>query len=273
MNIFLKQITWYLKTILFMLFASFRVFLYGLAHPKVLYQLIFAYVTRLNEIDQHVFGQLKDFKSTKTFSDIKKSIQCSKTNYFHLDPKVIHPVEVAILSQLVSYLKPQKLFEIGTYSGFTTYHFSINAPEKACIYTLDLPKHFKVQHKEDLKNYSYDDLNVIELSKSNVDRRVYRNTPAEQKIKDLFGDSREFDFAPYYGKIDLVYIDGNHSYDYVKSDTEQALKMVRENGVIVWHDYDFITHSDVFRYLNELSKTLPIYSIANSRFAIYGPKL
>ncbi|MBL8012699.1 MAG: class I SAM-dependent methyltransferase, partial [Candidatus Omnitrophica bacterium] len=75
------------------------------------------------------------------------------------------------------------------------------------------------------------------------------------------------------GKIDLVFIDGNHSYEFVKSDTENALEMLSEKGVIIWHDYDYIIHKDVFRYLNKLAKTHKIYSIPHTRFAIYGRQL
>ena len=74
-------------------------------------------------------------------------------------------------------------------------------------------------------------------------------------------------------KILTVYIDGNHSKEYVHSDTEQAMKMLSNNGIIIWHDYDYIIHRDVFNYLNELSQTHRIYSIPYTRHAIYGKNL
>jgi hypothetical protein len=39
-----------------------------------------------------------------------------------------------------------------------------------------------------------------------------------------------FAFSPYFGKIDVVFINGNHSYEAVKSDTADVLKMVKPNG-------------------------------------------
>jgi predicted O-methyltransferase YrrM len=37
--------------------------------------------------------------------------------------------------------------------------------------------------------------------------------------------------------MDLVFIDGAHSEDYVRNDTLQALKMIRPGGgVVIWHD-------------------------------------
>ncbi|MCR4336539.1 MAG: class I SAM-dependent methyltransferase, partial [Candidatus Omnitrophica bacterium] len=66
----------------------------------------------------------------------------------------------------------------------------------------------------------------------------------------------------------FVFIDANHSYAYVKSDTENALKMISEQGIILWHDYDFI-HPYVFQLINEQAKNIKIYFIERTRWAIY----
>jgi len=39
--------------------------------------------------------------------------------------------------------------------------------------------------------------------------------------------------------FDLIFIDGSHTQEYVKNDTELALRLVQKNnGIILWHDYD-----------------------------------
>ena len=59
-------------------------------------------------------------------------------------------------------------------------------------------------------------------------------------------DSRTFDYTPYLGTCDLVFIDGDHSYDGVRSDTEHAFRLLRdERSVIVWHDYMRTSEEDV----------------------------
>ena len=36
----------------------------------------------------------------------------------------------------------------------------------------------------------------------------------------------------------MVFIDGNHSFEYVKTDTISALKLIKDNkSIIAWHDY------------------------------------
>jgi len=88
-----------------------------------------------------------------------------------------------------------------------------------------------------------------------------------KKIIELFGNSMTFDFSQYHGKMDFIFIDANHSYAYVKSDTENALKMLSEHGVILWHDYDFI-HPGVFKLINEVARDRKIYYIERTRYAI-----
>jgi len=59
-------------------------------------------------------------------------------------------------------------------------------------------------------------------------------------------DSRTFDYTPYLGTCDLVFIDGDHSYDGVRSDTANAFRLLRdERSVIVWHDYMRTSEEDV----------------------------
>ena len=59
-------------------------------------------------------------------------------------------------------------------------------------------------------------------------------------------DSKTFDYTPHLGTCDLVFIDGDHSYDGVRSDTENAFRLLRdERSVIVWHDYMRTSEEDV----------------------------
>ncbi len=61
--------------------------------------------------------------------------------------------------------------------------------------------------------------------------------PEEEKITQLFCDSKHFDEKPYTGKMDLIFIDGSHAFSYVMSDSEKAFKMIAPNSIILWHDY------------------------------------
>jgi predicted O-methyltransferase YrrM len=216
------------------------------------------------------FGSLKDFEETKFFQQLSSHFIFAQSNLFNRDIKVTRSMETHFLATLVKELGPQAIFEIGTYNGFTTLHLAVNSPQSCRIFTLDLPPDYDV-HK--VPDGSYDDLLVIKLSQNTIHQRFYKKHPLENKITELYGDSSVFDFSDYQGGIDIVFIDGNHSFKYVKSDTENAFKMLSDQGVIVWHDFDYIIHKEIFAYLNSLSKQYPIYSVPHTRFAIYGKKI
>ena len=167
-------------------------------------------------------------------------------------------VSLALACRLV---RPTVIFEIGTFDGYTAGLFALNSGDDAKIYTLDLPK-----DRDPV-------LAVTEMDRTHI---VLRNhmpdpdspaRPWEKKITRLFGDSHDFDFSPYHGQVELFFIDGAHSYQYVKSDTENALKCMKKGGLLLWHDYGREGVNGVARYLHEAARRLEIYSVPGSSIA------
>jgi predicted O-methyltransferase YrrM len=142
------------------------------------------------------------------------------------------------------------VFEIGTLNGYTALHFALNSPDDGTVYTLDLPQDVARTAAVQLATTVIDDEHI----RSNLGRQTYcfRGTAVERKIRTLFGDSATFDFAPYHGAIDLMFIDGAHSYEYVRSDTVQAMRCVRPGGLICWHDFGRVGVNGVTQWLREL---------------------
>jgi hypothetical protein len=169
-----------------------------------------------------------------------------------------------VLSAMSVALGCERIFEIGTYRGDTTWLLAHNSPD-ARIHTLDLPGPAAVSGaKLELTDPEYFDT---------WDRGArFRGTPEASRITQLFGDSATFDFSPYRGAIDLVYIDASHSYSYVRSDSEAALEMLSDGGTIVWDDYTF--YPGIYAYLNDLAPALdrPIFHILGTRLAFYSRK-
>lgn len=160
--------------------------------------------------------------------------------------------ELLIISQLLAERRPEACFEIGTFDGRTTLNLAANAAEESRVYTLDLPP--QDVDKTRLK-IAYGDVNFIKKESSGA---RFVGTDWEQKITQLYGDSASFDFTPYEGRMDMVFVDGAHSYDYVKNDTAVALRLLKpEGGLILWHDYGSPYWKDLTRALNELHKTDP----------------
>src|SRR5205807_7487485 len=100
---------------------------------------------------------------------------------------------------------------------------------KSSIHTLDLPvgKGPALDLlRSDLANLPIDSM-----------RRVFEGRPEASRIVQHFGDSAEFDFSHFRKHFCMVYIDGAHSFDYVKNDTRKAFDIVRDDGCVVWDDY------------------------------------
>lgn len=97
---------------------------------------------------------------------------------------------------------------------------------------------------------------------------LYRGTESETKIHQLYGDSGVFDFEGFYGKVNLVFVDGNHTYENVKTDSENAFRILSSGGVIIWDDYHAEWGPGVIRALHEITDKR-LYQVIGTRFAVY----
>ena len=160
----------------------------------------------------------------------------------------------------------KKIFEFGTCSGKTTHVMALNASRDAEIFTLTI-------HPEEVDKLLFDDKDdkrhegVAKLEAKYV-KFYYEGHPTEKKITQIFSDSKKFDESGLIGKIDLIFIDGAHTRSYVENDTNKAFKMLSPQGVIVWHDYK-PDAPDVFKYLNELSKTIELIHIKDTDLVLH----
>ena len=82
-----------------------------------------------------------------------------------------------------------------------------------------------------------------------------------------------FDFSPFYGKMDLVFVDASHAYEAVLNDSLQAFKLISDTGIIVWDDYDPIHGLGVMRALAEIAMHKSVVWIKGTRFGVHEPGL
>jgi Methyltransferase domain len=177
----------------------------------------------------------------------------------------VSPLELLTIAALVAEHQPRCILEIGTFNGNTTLQMAENAPAGAKVYTLDLP--FEGGPTDKL----VDSADVHYIHSAQRAQRRFTGLPAATKIHELFGDSATFDFAGTVGgdRVDFAFIDGAHSYEYVKSDTERMMPLLSPKGaVVLWHDYQpFWT--GVCHYLNALSKQIPLQRIEGTCIVYY----
>jgi predicted O-methyltransferase YrrM len=149
--------------------------------------------------------------------------------------------DLIALCMLCRLAKPRRIFEIGTLHGSSAMQMALNAPD-AEVFTLDL------EGEAALKVTEVDHQYAREGKKRKL---IFEGLPESRRIRVLHGDSASFDFAPFENSVDLFFVDGAHSYEYVKNDTGKALKCVREGGIIAWHDYGRCGVNGVSKWLNE----------------------
>ena len=190
--------------------------------------------------------------------------KCPEIKMIHFDLREgnLTYKELMILSTLVKCYQPKNLLEIGTFNGISTLHLAINSSDASKIHTLDLtktcPTAVSFTLKEDLKY-------IVDQNKKN---KAYQSSLYRSKIVEHEGNSLVYDFE-IFGELDFVFIDGGHSYEVVKSDTEKALKSLKDGGVIVWHDY-CVNCEGVYFYLNSLP--LDLLHISGTSFVLYEKK-
>lgn len=171
--------------------------------------------------------------------------------------------ELAVIASLVKLNQPKICFEIGTFDGRTTENMANNQPVDGLCYTLDLPppeKPADLATGTGLTLASGDESYIL---KEKSGGRISSSALADKKIIQLYGDSAKYDYSALKGQVDLMFIDGSHSYEYVKSDTEVAWEMVKPGGMILWHDYNSRWWPGVTRALNELHEDARFCAMRN----------
>jgi len=171
----------------------------------------------------------------------------------------ISMLEGAALVALIQKVDAKQIFEFGTYKGVSTTQLALNLPSDGMVYTLDLP--------EDHPAYSLAIPKPEERAiAAETGKGILIPGDLRPKVTFLRSDSATFDTTPYLERMDLVFVDGAHSYDYVKNDTEKGLEMLRPGGVIAWHDCN-PRHPDLVRYLRTLNRPLNLVGETSLAFA------
>jgi hypothetical protein len=161
---------------------------------------------------------------------------------------------LALLSVLVD-RSPKTVMEIGTFNGNTTRLIAMNLPE-AEIHTIDLPEDFS----ENGEGLSKDDWHLISQRRVGAE---YRADPSITSVTQHFGDTALYDFP----EVEFYFIDGAHTYEYARNDTEKALRCPTAK-TLMWHDSDEL-HTGVTSWLVEMVRSgYPVRQIEGTNLAI-----
>jgi Methyltransferase domain len=168
--------------------------------------------------------------------------------------------DLAALAALIRKKCPKRVFEIGTFEGLTSVVFVKNSESEILVQTLDLPHDKEVPRTQ--RSYA---AHSIGWSYKYDSGRLIDVFGVRQQVQTLFGDSALFDFAPFRNQIDLFFVDGAHTQDYVALDSYRAFECLAPDGWVVWHD---CLEPPVLKALKEIAKAVTVLHLNGTNLAL-----
>jgi predicted O-methyltransferase YrrM len=147
--------------------------------------------------------------------------------------------ETVVICLLCRNNKFESILEFGTFNGRTTINIAANISEIGNILTVDLPKGDINNTKFPLEGINEKDKHD-ELGYVGKTNKLYHRHPLKLKgkIRQLWMDTAQFPVNQYKEAFDFIFIDASHTYANVLNDSYNVLKCIKENGFILWHDYN-----------------------------------
>jgi len=219
----------------------------------------------------HLFGYLSDCKRSYLAHSCEPPIE--RTELSTLTPRDLNTLflpiqcirsgstpfyDLVALTVLSRCKRPECIFEIGTFEGLSAVVFAGNVPD-CTIFTLDLPPDESDR--------------VVRTGRSWIAQSIRESYETgylvdqfglSDRVRRLHGDSALFDFSPYFDRIDLFYVDGAHTADYVDNDTRIAFQCIKSDGMIIWHD---CLNTAVFRVIKRIARCVPVKYIVGTSLA------
>ena len=192
--------------------------------------------------------QLRRLESKLVSSRSRFSIPFSYRGkgYFKIIEPRQNPFEIEALYDMVCELGARRIIEIGTARGGTLYLWLQAASADATVVSVDLPGGefggaYPACRIPFYQSFARDgqDLHLL--------RDDSHQTQTFNSVKQLFADQ----------PVDFLFIDGDHTYEGVKTDFEMYGPLVRPGGLIAFHDTlprpDF-PDIEVYRFWDELKE-------------------
>lgn len=205
--------------------------------------------------------------SGKLYKDVLEQISGKSEEYILTDVTFLsgssRVPDLLLLLALIHRYELKVYLEVGTYAGDSIKNIS-RFCEKAISVTA------KPGDDNSMKKWC-DERGMVDFSNRLIDKN--------SNIVQYYCDSRFFNYNQITEKINLYYIDGNHSYDYVFEDTKNIFNTMSDDSFVVWHDFkasnsSYIPYKKVaLAVKNALSSEQwnNVYLFDNNKCGIYIP--
>jgi len=176
--------------------------------------------------------------------------------------EVGYPAYHYVIASVVRAIAPEAILEIGTFKGVTTYLMLLNT-DRCQIVTVDLPLETTAESQRHLND---GDRRLVGIGRQAVGA-AFQGKPGSERIRQVLQDSMKLNVREHLQSADLVFVDGGHTYELVKNDTEKAFEILSDRGTVLWDDYG-CWHPGVPRYLDELSEKMTLFRIEETGLVI-----
>lgn len=202
--------------------------------------------------DKYGIEQLPTVDVLKIFPDIQEEI-----NYFSFQHGTSGILDHVVLKQFARRFTDCQYLEIGSLRGESLANVAEVA--KSCIGISLGPDQMRQ------RRFSQNLINLLNFYSKGI-----------PNIKHIEADSTSFDFRSLDKKFDLIFVDGDHSYNGVLNDTQKVFSLRKdEKSVILWHDYSDNGEDVGYEVFKGILDGIPVdkhknlYHISNTLCAIY----
>ncbi|MES2513900.1 MAG: class I SAM-dependent methyltransferase [Bacteroidota bacterium] len=189
----------------------------------------------------------------------KFDVELNKYTYLEHTATVL---DMALLKELANRKKDCNYFEIGNLRGESLFNVSEVAKHTTSL-TLSLKQ---------MTDFNYNPTIIKSANFFN---------PEVKNLTLIEDNSLTYDFSKL-GKFDLIFIDGDHTYNGVRSDSKKVFEnLLNDDSIIVWHDYTYYPETVRHEVLAGILDGIPashhkyLYHVSNTMCAMYSknPKL
>lgn len=193
---------------------------------------------------------------TIDFLDINPSLNETIDYYSYLSGTALIP-DIVLLKSLARKFDKCNYLEIGSWRGESIVNVA-QVADKCLSVTLGAEEMRKIGLSDDF-------INIHGFFSKN-----------QKNITTIFANSHHFNFEQLNEKFDLIFIDGDHTYEGVLNDTVKTFNLRKnENAIIVWHDYSNNVEDVRYSVLHAILDGVPkekhgnLYHVSNTLCAIY----
>lgn len=230
----------------------------------------------------HSLGRVSETKARVILHYLSQIGEAAKSVRLPMPPSELGSVPVfdaMLLAALLRLSRPRRVLEFGTYLGYSTRVLLENSDDFCRIVSIDLPHGSSIGEPSlsvsELELHASAEINDEYLRELQFHEGPRYLSGIDQvdsdRVKLVKSDSRKLNrgylTAEAGGPFDLIFIDGGHDRETIRSDTELAIECASRHGLIVWHDYRSSIHRDVTSYLDEIATQFAIRFVSGSLVA------